>query len=139
MVIHLRVGPRGGCKGELVGVLYDDPAGDVQIESAGGGGMHTQLLTRQHKLALTAALEEHGTRHRTTQDSAQIYTAASLKLPKIANPYYSVHTYTCIIHWCDIKGTTQTLNEIESECALARPLLVLSTGYIFHIFIQCIN
>ncbi len=41
VTIHLRVGPGGGCKGQLTGVLYDDATGDVEVEGAGRGGMNS--------------------------------------------------------------------------------------------------
>ena len=41
VIINFWVGPAIGCKGELIAVLYDWSAGDMEKELRGGGGMDT--------------------------------------------------------------------------------------------------
>jgi len=69
MGINAWVGPVVRCEGQLAAVLYDGPAGDVDVEGGGAGGVDTQLLTSQHEHTLHTILQKHRAAHRPTQNA----------------------------------------------------------------------
>ncbi len=59
LLIQLRVGPAIRSKGNEGAVLYDRPAGDVNVECAVSGGVDPQLLTGHHKHTVLTVIHKH--------------------------------------------------------------------------------